>query len=1180
MEEKNLKSKLELFNEDFSNKKNFELNLEKIFQYIFSNIFPNILNLPRIDFINSLTSTVKVILEEKYSDEIYSNEKFFSLFLSVNKKFEKKYSEYNQILSTSWNNYQNELYNMKKEEEINIFKLTNFKKHCNKTQDYAIHFCNKNERGKFIIVFDKDNNNEKKFIICEKCRKSYYTYLFINFCQNCNCNYYCGLLDSKEDPNLLLATYFMPHCEPIANDKIPCTKCKKPFHYNIKENMLYCLNSSCNYKIRPTSGNWKCNICSNYFQSDAKIFNNFELYYIRKIVGISLFVKEKAHPGILPCCKNLEEKALIFYHKKDCNGVLYFWLLNQKLIVICEKCKAINFFNRFIWTCPNCGLHFKAKKEEIEEKLKRNFCKGLKLKLDINLLFGNEYLLNNNLKSDNSDNDCGYKIIRKKSFREILDMKKDKYETIQMGDVSNEKHKHLDDKDDDNSLYRTNSKNKLNEEVKSSMKKKKNYLFEKLLKNQFISKKNISNSKDKNDNNFIRRYSGNTPLSEQKNDEEETETNQNEVLVSEKKLVKLRERSGSNYLKRNVRINNNLNNNISNHDKQIEKEKEKDKKSNNSDDVEKVNETSFIMQCNKKANKNSNNKNLPPLPFRAKSGRILDKNKNLNEKDMIKEDLKNNELNNKYNIPVDEKNSRLKFENAKKKKNDLNLEYKFESQHGYKTPRIIRKKNNSDGEEFKEFNLENDENKDNGNDYLKSNGVYYSKSNLDLLNIKREKSEKIVQKLEDKFNENYTQKKTKNKTDSNEDEEKYEAKEKIDKNNEEKDLYFHNDNEYKNNEDKLSIEGNITNNNNNINSILKNEEIKEKEEELPLLNINIEKEKSKNESGDNSSKPDDLVSSSLYNSKLDIPIENSSLKQDEALYSSIQRQIKKILSKGKLPQFNIDNYKIEKQIGEGSFGLIFQVVNKKTQLKYAMKKIIANNINSLEIHQKEFEIVHQSSHSNILDILGICIRCLDQTTFVLYVLMDLALRDWDSEIEERKKTKNYYKESELVSILKQISSALFYLQKEKNIAHRDVKPENILVFQNGIYKLGDFGEAKINKIRKKNDRATIRGTEMYMSPLLFKSLQENKDDVQHDIFKSDVFSLGYCLIFAGCLDFKVISEIRYINSDFKLRKILQRIFMLKYSSNLIELILKMITNNEEDRVDFIGLQKLIEESNL
>ena len=99
---------------------------------------------------------------------------------------------------------------------------------------------------------------------------------------------------------------------------------------------------------------------------------------------------------------------------------------------------------------------------------------------------------------------------------------------------------------------------------------------------------------------------------------------------------------------------------------------------------------------------------------------------------------------------------------------------------------------------------------------------------------------------------------------------------------------------------------------------------------------------------------------------------------------------------------------------------------------------------------------------------------------------------------------------------------------------------------------------------------------MFMSPLLFKSLQEDKDDVQHDVFKSDVFSLGYCMIFAASLDFKVINEIRYINTDFKLRKILQRMFFLKYSNDFIELILKMITINEEDRIDFIELQKILE----
>ena len=1183
MDEKKLKTKLEIFNEDFSQKKNFELKLEKLFQHIFSNIFPNILNLPRIDFINSLTSTVKVILEEEYSNEIYSNENFFSLFLSMNKKFEKKYSEYNQILSSAWDNYQSELYNMKKEEDINIFKLTNFKKHCNKTQDYAIHYCNKSERGKYIIVYDKDNKNEKKFIICEKCRKSYYTYLFINFCQNCNCNYYCGLLDSKEDPNLLLATYSTPHCEPIANDKISCTKCKKPFYYNIKENMLNCLNPSCNYKIRPTSVNWKCNICSNYFKSDIKIFNNFELYYVKKFINMSLMVKEKAHPGILPCCRNLDEKNLVFFHKKDCNGTVYFWLLNQKLIVICEKCKAINFFNRFIWTCPNCGLHFKAKKEEIEEKLKKNLFKDLKLKLDINILLGNEYFLYNDLKTENMDNDCGYKMVRKKSFREILNMKrqelfkiKDKNDVNQINGAENDKNENTNDKKD--VICKSNSKSNLKEDIKSSMKKRKNYLFEKLLKNQFISKKKLSNSKEKN-NNFKRRYSGHIPLSEPKNDEEDIEVNQNEILVSEKKLIKLRERSGSNFLKKNIRMNNNLNDFKSKYEKKIVIDKENDKQLNNSDDAEKVNETSFIMEYNKKANKNSNSKKLPPMPFRAKSGRIFEKKENINEKEVyITDDInikEKKEIIDKNKVSFEEKNHKnFNYENNKKNKNGFNLEYKLEYQNGNKTPRIIRK-NILEGEKLESIELENNKNKNDENNYLKSNNVEY-KSNLDLFNLKGEKSEKIVQNLEDKFNENYTQKKTKNKTDSNEDEEKLDNKEKIEKNNEEKEIYINNYNDLNNNEEKLLVKENKGDND----KIVKNNEYKEQDEELPILNINIEKEKSKKEIDDNLSSKNEKISSSFNDSKIENTIKNSSIEKDEVLYSSIQRQIKKILSKGKLPQFNIDNYKIEKQIGEGSFGLIFQVINKKTQIKYAMKKIIANNLNSLEIHQKEFEIVHQNSHPNILDILGICIRCLDQTTFVLYVLMDLALQDWDSEIEERKKTKKYYKENELVSILKQISSALFFLQSEKNIAHRDVKPENILVFKNGIYKLGDFGEAKINKIMKKNDRATIRGTEMYMSPLLFKSLQENKDDVQHDVFKSDVFSLGYCLIFAGSLDFKVISEIRYINSDFKLRKILQRIFMLKYSSSFIELILKMITNKEEDRVDFIGLKKLIEESNL
>ena len=125
--------------------------------------------------------------------------------------------------------------------------------------------------------------------------------------------------------------------------------------------------------------------------------------------------------------------------------------------------------------------------------------------------------------------------------------------------------------------------------------------------------------------------------------------------------------------------------------------------------------------------------------------------------------------------------------------------------------------------------------------------------------------------------------------------------------------------------------------------------------------------------------------------------------------------------------------------------------------------------------------------------------------------------------------------------------------------------------------MGDFGEAKINRLRRNNARSTIRGTEMYMSPVLYKALKENKDDIKHDIYKSDVFSLGYCFVYAAVLDFKIIDDIRNLNNDFKVRKILQRILFLRYSKEFIELIYKMIAINEEDRIDFIELDRLIKE---
>ena len=348
------------------------------------------------------------------------------------------------------------------------------------------------------------------------------------------------------------------------------------------------------------------------------------------------------------------------------------------------------------------------------------------------------------------------------------------------------------------------------------------------------------------------------------------------------------------------------------------------------------------------------------------------------------------------------------------------------------------------------------------------------------------------------------------------------------------------------------------------------EDLIEKEEKEKLLK-QIELAKSELEKN----KPDDIIAPNNIDFKKDLPIEDPYLISHPDLLDKMQKDIKRIIYKSHLPLFDPNCYNIEKKIGEGTYGAIFEVINTKTKKKYAMKKIITNNVISLKYLKSEFEITYENIHPHILNIYGIHIKCFDSNTFSLCVLMDLAETDWDMEIAERLKNKKNYTEEELIFILKQLESALLFLQRDKKIAHRDIKPENVLIFKNNDYRLGDFGEAK--GTRFKNKLNTLRGTDIYMSPLLYNGLKASKEDVKHNLYKSDVFSLGYTLLYAISLNYDIINEIRDLEEEDKIKSIIIKRLKPRFSNNFIELILRMINPDENSRIDFIGLDKLIKE---
>ena len=198
--------------------------------------------------------------------------------------------------------------------------------------------------------------------------------------------------------------------------------------------------------------------------------------------------------------------------------------------------------------------------------------------------------------------------------------------------------------------------------------------------------------------------------------------------------------------------------------------------------------------------------------------------------------------------------------------------------------------------------------------------------------------------------------------------------------------------------------------------------------------------------------------------------------------------------------------------------------------------------------------------------------------------MEAANCDWEQELMNRQKDNAFYSEIELIEILKSLVNTLAELQK-RGISHRDVKPQNILCFGKDGYKLSDFGEAKDKKKAYKvnnldfddnTKKQTVRGTELYMSPILFKALQmKSVNGAQYNAYKSDVFSLGMCFLIASSLNYQSLFEIREIYDMEIIRKIVEKYLGKIYSQNYINLIINMLQIDEKLRPDFIELNSMI-----
>lgn len=208
--------------------------------------------------------------------------------------------------------------------------------------------------------------------------------------------------------------------------------------------------------------------------------------------------------------------------------------------------------------------------------------------------------------------------------------------------------------------------------------------------------------------------------------------------------------------------------------------------------------------------------------------------------------------------------------------------------------------------------------------------------------------------------------------------------------------------------------------------------------------------------------------------KLDNKMSASSFAQNKPrLNNSSKVQGISLAFQKRYPSNLLKKYDVLASIGDGNYSTVKKCMNRLTGEYLALKIVENSKVEEKDSNKgDEVAILKQMDHPNIIPVVE------DFTSDIgIFLLMELAQGDLFDLVSSGKK----YSERDTSGMLHNIASALVYLHK-RSIVHRDVKPENLLVFayEDGTkaLKLGDFGLATALT----GPLFTICGTPTYVAP--------------------------------------------------------------------------------------------------
>ena len=184
-------------------------------------------------------------------------------------------------------------------------------------------------------------------------------------------------------------------------------------------------------------------------------------------------------------------------------------------------------------------------------------------------------------------------------------------------------------------------------------------------------------------------------------------------------------------------------------------------------------------------------------------------------------------------------------------------------------------------------------------------------------------------------------------------------------------------------------------------------------------------------------------------------------------------------------------YEILEKIGGGGMGTVYKARQKSLDRIVALKVLSPQLRSDSDIYmrfEREAKVLAQLNHANIVQIYDVGL-----SAYAPFIVMEFV-EGSNLYTKIRKKELTF---QDCVSIIKQTSDALVYLHSQ-GIIHRDFKPSNILISQEGIAKLTDFGVCRARlprQIAEMTKVSTIMGTPAYIAPEMIRgeSITESSD---------------------------------------------------------------------------------------